>query len=264
MFWRPLNPPLRDWRGKTVWLVGASTGIGRALAAALHAAGARVAVSARGRERLDDFVAAHPGSLALPLDAQDQAALQQALQQLIATWGRVDLCVYCAGHYRAMRATQYDHADALKHLQINYVGALNLLATLLPQLQRQAAAGQGGHLSLVSSVAGYRGLPQSLAYGPTKAALTHLAEVLYLDLAPLGLGISVVHPGFVATPLTAANEFRMPALISPGEAARAMLAGWASGRFEIHFPKRFTRVLKLLRMLGDRFYFRLIRRATGL
>lgn len=259
-----LNPPLRDWRGKTVWLIGASSGIGQALAEALHAAGALVAVSARSRERLEAFVAAHPESLALPLDVQKPAELQGALEQLLARQGRVDLCVYCAGHYRAMRATQFDLGEALAHLQINYIGALNLLDALLPQLQRQAAAGQGGHLSLVSSVAGYRGLPKSLAYGPSKAALTHLAEVLYLDLAPLGLGVSVVHPGFVATPLTAGNEFRMPALISPVQAAQAMLQGWAEGRFEIHFPRRFTLWMKLLRQLGYGLYFRAVRRATGL
>ena len=96
-------------------------------------------------------------------------------------------------------------------------------------------------MSLISSVAGFRGLPKSLAYGPTKAALTNLAENLYLDLEPLGLGVSVVHPGFVQTPLTAQNDFTMPALITPDQAAQAMLDGWASGSFDIHYPKRFTR-----------------------
>jgi NAD(P)-dependent dehydrogenase (short-subunit alcohol dehydrogenase family) len=153
---------------------------------------------------------------------------------------------------------------ALQHQQVNYVGALYLLDALLPQLLAQARAGQGGHLSLVSSVAGYRGLPKSLAYGPTKAALTHLAQTLYLDLHPLGLGVSVVNPGFVATPLTAQNEFRMPALITPDQAAEEMLRGWARGEFEIHFPKRFTRVLKTLGLLPDGPYFAAVRRATGL
>jgi NAD(P)-dependent dehydrogenase (short-subunit alcohol dehydrogenase family) len=259
-----LNPRLQDWRGKTVWLVGASSGIGLALAEALHAAGARVAVSARQAAALQDFVGRHPGSLALPLDVADPAALHGALQTLLSVHGRLDLCVYCAGRYQPMRADDFDLAEAERHLQINYVGALHLLQALLPQLRRQAQAGQGGHLSLVSSVAGFRGLPKSLAYGPAKAALTHLAEVLYLDLAPLGLGVSVVHPGFVATPLTAGNDFRMPALISPAQAATAMLKGWARGRFEIHFPRRFTLWLKLLRLLGYGTYFRVVRRATGL
>lgn len=259
-----LNPQLRDWRGKTVWIVGASSGIGHALAEALHAAGARVVVSARQAALLEQFVQQHPGSLALPLDVQDRPGIQAALDALLARHGQVDLCVYCAGHYRAMRAQQFALDEALRHLQINYVGALNLLDALLPVLLRQAQDGLGGHLSLVSSVAGYRGLPKALAYGPSKAALTHLAEALYLDLAPLGLGVSVVHPGFVATPLTAGNDFRMPALISPMQAAQAMLAGWAQGRFELHFPRRFTLWMKLLRQLGYGLYFRVVRRATGL
>ena len=131
---------------------------------------------------------------------------------------------------------------------------------MLPQLRAQSLSSQGGHLSLVSSVAGFRALPQSLAYGPSKAALTHLGEALYLDLKPLGLGVSVVHPGFVATPLTAQNQFHMPALMQPAQAAQAMLDGWAKGQFELHFPKRFTRVLKALRLLPYRLYFALAKR----
>jgi short-subunit dehydrogenase len=121
-----------------------------------------------------------------------------------------------------------------------------------------------GHISLISSVAGFRGLPKSLAYGPTKAALTNLAETLYLDLEPLGLGVSVVHPGFVQTPLTAQNDFSMPSLITPEQAAAAMLDGWARGAFDIHYPKRFTRWMKLLRLLPYRAYFPAVRRFTGL
>jgi short-subunit dehydrogenase len=113
-------------------------------------------------------------------------------------------------------------------------------------------------------VAGYTGLPNSLAYGPTKAALTHLGEVLYLDLKGKGIGVSVVHPGFVATPLTAQNTFHMPALITPAQAAQAMLQGWQAGEFNIHFPKRFTRVLACLRLLPYRWYFPLVRKFTGL
>ena len=113
-------------------------------------------------------------------------------------------------------------------------------------------------------MAGYRGLPQSLAYGPTKAALINLAENLYLDLQPLGLGVSLINPGFVETPLTAQNDFRMPALITPEEAATQILRGWQRGDFEIHFPKRFTLWLKGLRLLGHGAYFAAVRRSTGL
>ena len=259
-----LNPRLTDWTGRTAWLVGASTGIGRATAARLHALGAKVVVSARSASALQTFTEAHPGSEAIALDATDRDALHAAAASIVERHGRIDLAVYCAGTYAPMRATEFSLQVALQHQQVNYVGALYLLDALLPHLLAQARAGQGGHLSLVSSVAGYRGLPKSLAYGPTKAALTHLAQTLYLDLHPLGLGVSVVNPGFVATPLTAQNEFRMPALISPEEAAEQMLRGWARGEFEIHFPKRFTRVLKALGLLPDGPYFAAVRRATGL
>lgn len=255
-----LNPKLQDWRGRSVWLVGASSGIGRALAAALHARGARVIVSARQAALLDEFVRDHPGASAIALDVLDAAALRRATAQILDTHGGIDLCLYCAGYYRPMRAQQFSLAEALRHLDINYVGALKLLDAVLPQLLRQ---GQG-HISLVSSVAGYRGLPKSLAYGPSKAALSHLAEALYLDLAPQSIGVSVIHPGFVATPLTAQNDFHMSALIGPEQAAAAMLDGWARGQFEIHFPKRFTLVLKLLRHLGHGLYFRAVQRGTGL
>ncbi len=264
-----LNPPLRDWAGKNVWLVGASSGIGQACANLLHAQGATVFVSARKAALLEAWVAAHPGqdeqgrsrAVALPLDVTDRAALQQATQAISAR-GSLDLVVYCAGHYLPVDARAYSLEEMLRHEQVNYVGALYLLEAVLPVLQAQSARGQGGHLSLVSSVAGFRGLPKSLAYGPTKAALINLAEALYLDLGPLGLGVSVVNPGFVETPLTAQNKFKMPALITPEVAAREMLAGWARGEFELHFPKRFTRWLKFMRLLPYRLYFPLVRKAT--
>ena len=253
----PLNPPLLDWQGQTVWIVGASTGIGRATASALHRAGARVTVSARKAEALAAFVAQHPGSQALALDATDPAAVTLAATNLLAQ-GPLDCVVYCAGHYQAMRAEAIDIADVQRHLAVNYLGAVYLLDAVLPSL---LARGRG-HISLVGSVAGYRGLPNSLAYGPTKAALINLAENLYLDVRPRGLGVSIVNPGFVETPLTAGNAFSMPALITPEQAANAMLAGWRSGTFELHFPKRFTLWMQALRLLPDRLFFALVRRVT--
>ncbi len=259
-----LNPRIESWAGKTAWLVGASTGIGRATAHALHAAGARVIVSARSRDALDSFVAEHPRSDAIALDATDRAAMHDAAAHIVNVHGRIDLAMYCAGTYAAMRATAFDLDVALRHVQVNYEGALYMLDAVLPQLLAQGRAGRGGHVSLVSSVAGFRGLPQSLAYGPTKAALINLAETLYLDLEPLGLGVSVINPGFVETPLTAGNEFRMPALITPEQAAREIMRGWQRGEFEIHFPKRFTLWLKAMRHLPYGAYFAAIRRSTGL
>ena len=253
------NPPLTQWTGRVVWLVGASSGIGAATAKALHAQGARVVVSARGLSALNALCALHPGMLAVPLDSTDVAATQSACDQVVTQCGQIDLVVYCAGHYQAMTALSFDLAEAKRHMLINYEGALNVLSAVLPVLRKQ----RSGHISLVSSVAGFRGLPQSLAYGPTKAALTHLAEVLYLDLHPLGLGVSVVHPGFVQTPLSAQNTFAMPALITPEVAATDMLAGWAAGAFELQFPKRFTLWMQLLRILPNRLAFAAVRRMTG-
>lgn len=255
----PYNPRLRQWQGRRVWVVGGSSGIGRATALALAARGAQVAVSARQPAALQALAALQPGLQAWPLDVTDEAAVRATARELQAQ-GPLDLMVYCAGHYRAMRATAPDLPDMQRHLDINYRGALYVLDALLPAMLARGS----GHLSLISSVAGYRGLPQSLAYGPTKAALTNLGENLYLDLHPAGLGVSVVHPGFVRTPLTAHNAFEMPALITPEQAAEAMIAGWADGDFDIHFPKRFTRWMKLLRVLPHRLYFPAVRRFTGL
>ncbi|MFM2051196.1 MAG: hypothetical protein RL682_1687 [Pseudomonadota bacterium] len=254
---KPLNPLLRDWRGKTVWLVGASTGIGEATASALHALGAQVVVSARKAQALDSFVQAHPGSLALALDVTDAQAVQAAAMQLQAR-GPLDCVVYCAGHYRAMRAVAIDVTDMQRHMDVNYIGALQVLRAVLPPMLAHGT----GHISLVGSVAGYRGLPNSLAYGPTKAALINLAETLYLDLHDHGIGVSIINPGFVQTPLTANNQFDMPALLTPAQAAQAIVNGWARGAFEIHFPKRFTLWMKALRLLPNRLFFALVRKAA--
>lgn len=254
-----LNPTMAQWKGRRVWLVGASSGIGRALAVQLHALGAEVWLSARNAAALQAFTEAHPGSHALPLDVTDAAAVQAAFAALTAV-GPLDLMCYCAGHYNAMRAQEFDLADAHRHHQINYAGVLNVLGPVLPAM---LARGQG-HISLISSVAGFAGLPKSLAYGPTKAALINLAETLYLDVHRQGLGVSVINPGFVDTPLTANNDFDMPALMTPEAAAQEIVDGWAAGRFEIHFPRRFTRAIKFLRLLPYRWFFPAVHKITGL
>lgn len=249
------NPQITDWRGQTVWLVGASSGIGLATAQALHRAGAQVVVSARQQDLLQAFVAGHAGARAYPLDVTDAAAVQAVAGQLLAQ-GPLDLVVYCAGHYKAQRAYEFNLPQMLLHQQINYVGALHVLAAVLPAMLERGR----GHLSLIGSVAGYRGLPKSLAYGPTKAALINLAESLYADLHPRGIGVSLVNPGFVQTPLTEQNRFHMPALITPEQAADEMLKGWRRGRFEIHYPRRFTVWMKLLKCLPHALYLPLVTR----
>ena len=253
------NPPFTDWHGKTVWLVGASSGIGRATAHALHAQGAQVFVSARNQQALDVFATAHPGAVVLALDAGDAASVKTAAQAVLAA-GPLDLVLYCAGYYKEMRATEFDLEQMLRHNQVNYVGALYVLSAVLPYFLARKA----GHISLVSSVAGYRGLPQGLAYGPTKAALINLAETLHVDLKDSQIGVSLISPGFVETSLTAQNKFSMPGLIKPEKAAEEILRGWAKGEFEIHFPKRFTFFMKALALLPPLLYFPVIRRFTGL
>jgi NADP-dependent 3-hydroxy acid dehydrogenase YdfG len=259
----PMNQPIQNWQGRRVWLVGASSGIGLACAKAMQAAGAHVIVSARDLGTLSEWAEVCktkglPVAL-MSLDVTDALQVKYVARQ-VAAGGPLDLVLYCAGHYRAQRATAFDLNDMLRHQDVNYNGLLRVLDAVLPIFLQQ---GQG-HISLVSSVAGWRGLPNGLAYGPTKAAMTHLAETLYMDLQDKGIGVSVINPGFVATPLTAQNNFQMPALILPEEAAKAMLAGWAEGLFDIHFPKRFTNWLKLMRLLPYRVYFALVRRFTGL
>ena len=254
-----LNQQISDWQGRRVWLVGASTGIGLACAQALRAAGAHVVVSARNPQGVAEWAAQDTGVQWRALDVCDGPQVLATAKALLAE-GPLDMVVYAAGYYQAQRASAMDLADMLKHDKVNYQGALQVIDAVLPGMLAQGR----GHISLLSSVAGWRGLPNGLAYGPTKAALTHLAETLYIDLQDQGIGVSVVNPGFVATPLTAQNQFTMPALISPEEAAREMLKGWAKGQFDIHFPKRFTLWLKLLRVLPYRIYFPLVRRFTGL
>lgn len=250
-----MNPRIRDWRGKRVWIIGASSGIGEALAKELALRGAHLALSARTASRLN---AMGTDGLVLPCDATNSDSLKQTYQSIRVLWGGVDLVIYLAGDYQPVRAEHFDLRAAERMLEVNYLGAVRLAAVLLPDLLRH-----GGGLALVSSVAGYRGLPKALAYGPGKAALINFAEALYFDLAPRNIGIWLVNPGFVATRLTAQNDFYMPALLTPEEAARAMLAGFASGRFEIHFPRRFTLVMKLLARLPSCLYFPLVRRITG-
>lgn len=256
---KPLNTPITDWQGRSVWLIGASSGIGLATAKALHAAGARVVVSARNAELLQQFVDAHPGAQAVVLDVADTAAIATAARYVKTQQG-LDVVMYCAGYYQAMRAADYSLSEMLRHLDINYTGALRVLDAALPELLPQ----QRGHISFISSVAGFRGLPRSMAYGPTKAALINLAEALYFDVSPHGIGVSLINPGFVETPLVANNDFPMPALITPEKAAAEILSGWRKGQFHIHFPKRFTRMLLLMRLLPYRWYFALVRRGTGM
>lgn len=254
-----MNPPIGDWRGKRVWLLGASSGIGAALAQELLRRGAKVALSARKESLLRQVAGDSPDALVLPCDASNPVSMQLASETLADAWGGIDVAIYLAADYQPMRAWELDLDDASRMIDINLRGAVAFACCVVPVLLKQG----GGQIAFVASVAGYGGLPKSLIYGPTKAALINFAEALFLDLGPRGIGVRVINPGFVATPLTAANDFAMPALMTPEAAAQAMLAGFAGSGFEIDFPKRFTRVMKLVAMLPYRWYFPLVRRITG-
>jgi short-subunit dehydrogenase len=255
----PLNPTIPSWSNQRVWVIGASYGIGAAIARQLLAKGAKVALSARKRELLAE-IAAGTDALIAPLDIVEVASVRGAARQIRETWGGFDLALIVAGTHAEMRALDWDLARARNLLEVNLLGVLNCLDSILPALMHQGSGGVG----IVSSVAGYIGLPKALIYGPSKAALINLAESLYGDLHPRGLGVYLINPGFVDTPLTRKNDFKMPALISADSAAQATLEGIAAGCFEIHFPKRFTRWLKLLRVLPYPLQFWAVRKITGL
>jgi len=255
-----MNPKIKDWRGLRVWVIGASSGIGAETARALLQRGARVALSARNADALHNVAGENAQAIVLPLDITDAASVLRARDELLAQWGGIDLGLVVAGGYQKMRADDFDLATAKQLVELNVNGVLHCLNAMLPTLLAQ---GRGG-IGIVSSVAGLSGLPQALIYGPTKAALINLCESLYLDLHARGIGVTLINPGFVATPLTAKNEFSMPALISAETAAQEILRGIERGEFHIHFPKRFTNWLRLLRLLPYRWYFYLIHKVTGL
>lgn len=250
-----LNPPVRDWRGRRVWVLGASSGIGAEVAALLAARGARVAVSARSTDTLRSRF---PQSLVVPADVTDAASLRAAAGEIAATWEGIDLTLNFAGTYREMRPWAMDLAAVRAIVDLNLTGAFNLLDALQPHLK------PGTGLGLVASVAGYGGLPNSLAYGASKAGLINLAQSLWLDYRARSVAVYLINPGFVETPLTAKNRFPMPFIIPAADAARRTVAGLERGDFEIHYPRRFTRLLKLLNLLPQGLYFRCVRRFTGI
>lgn len=253
---KSLNPKITDWRDQRVWLIGASSGIGAALIEPLRKLDARLILSARSESTLQQL--AEPGEMVLPLDVSDAEQVQTASQRIESEWGGIDLVIYCAGVYTPMRAWNVDVDKAEAMLRVNLIGVYPLLQAILPKMLNR---GSGG-ICLIASVAGYTGLPEALAYGPSKAALINLAENLYSDLSPKGIGVYLVNPGFVQTRLTDQNTFEMPALISSEQAAEQILLGLRKGQFEITFPKRFTYLMKWLSRLPHRLRFYLIHKAV--
>jgi NAD(P)-dependent dehydrogenase (short-subunit alcohol dehydrogenase family) len=248
---------LEESPGRVAWVTGAGTGIGRALARRLASEGWNVAVSARTVQDLDSLAAENPNRMRpFPLDVTDAGAAADAVDRIEAQLGRIDLAVLNAGTYRRDGAAEFDAAAFRAIVDVNLMGTVNCLAPLLPRmLERQA-----GQIAVVSSVAGYVGLPGAAAYGATKSALMNMCEALYPQLAASKVYLSVINPGFVDTPLTQKNDFPMPFLISVEEAVDRIMTGLKARRFEIAFPLRMVLLLKLLALLPAPLFFAVTRR----
>ncbi len=238
-----------------VWITGASSGIGRALALALARQGRLVVGSARSHLDLATLVEAARGLpgriIALPLDVTDPGAMAPALAKIEAEHGPLGQAVLNAGSHIPMGAADF-RADKLRKLiAVNLMGAAHGLEAILPGMLARGA----GRIAVVASVAGYRGLPSAAAYSASKAAAIAMCEALRPECAAKGVTLQLINPGFVATPLTAKNDFAMPMMISAEAAADAILAGLASDRFEIAFPRRFALAMKVLRLLPYPLFF---------
>jgi len=249
---------IEQFSGKRVWVIGASSGIGEACAKALLAKGAKVALSSRRAERLNQIAltAGLDQTLVIPVDVTNDAELQNGHQIILNAWSGIDLLLFVSGVYTPLRADNFDIQIAEKTIDANLLGPMRAVALVIPNMLRA----HSGHIAIVGSVAGYSGLPKALAYGPSKAAIINFCENLYYDLLPTGVSVHMISPGFVATEATAQNDFEMPALISAEEAANEILMGIEKGEFDIHFPKRFSRFLKFLRILPYPIYFWIVRR----
>jgi NAD(P)-dependent dehydrogenase (short-subunit alcohol dehydrogenase family) len=245
---------------KTLWIVGASTGIGRDTALAFARAGVKVAASARRPELLDALVAEGGGNITgFPLDVGNSEEVAQVAAAVRTHLGEIDAMLFAAATWNNDKTSQAKVAAISPVFEVNVFGALRVIEAILPGMKDR----QKGRIVLISSVAGFRGLPRAMAYGASKAALTHIAEGLFFECQPLGITVQVVHPGFVKTPLTDKNDFKMPFLMSAEAAAARLVAGMSHDGFEITFPRRFTYLLKLLRLLPYRLYFALVGRATS-
>ena len=239
---------------KKIWITGASSGIGKALALKFAKENWQVAISAR-RNKLLDQIAENENISSFPLDVTDDSKVQEVVSNILNKFKDIDLCVFCSGAYDPKLEQEINKQQIRKIMDINFFGVLNCIKAVENYFKNK----KGGQISIVSSVAAYRGLPNSSGYGPSKAALTNLTESLYFDFKKYNVRISLISPGFIKTPLTSQNTFNMPFIKSPEFAANKMYNGLTKGgAFEIHFPKELTLFLKFLRILPYRSYLFLI------
>lgn len=240
------------------WITGASSGIGFALAERLAGEGNYVAISARSVDKLEELERANRNVTAVPLDVTKAEMVHNAIDQIEAG-GPIDVAVLNAGAWFLMDAAELDVNKVRQAIDVNLMGVFYALEKLIPLMKKRGE----GHIVIMASVAGFRGLPRSLAYGPTKAALINLAETLKPELEQFGIKVSVINPGFVDTPATKDNPFPMPDLITADEAARHIAKGIEKGKFEIIFPWRFAIAMKLLNILPNGIFFFLMRKIMG-
>ena len=243
--------------GKAAWVVGASSGIGAAVARELASRGARVAISARREERLADV--AGGSMLAVPADVTDAQSMTTAALRVREGLGPIDLVILSAGYWKQMTSTAWDTASFDRHVQVNLVGMSNGISAVLPEMM----ARQSGVIAGIASVAGYRGLAGSEAYGATKAGQINLLEALRIHLARTGVRVTTICPGFVRTDLTAGNRFPMPFLIEADAAGRAICHGLERERTEIIFPLRMAVLMKAARFVPVRMWPALWKRRSG-
>ena len=244
---------MRDWQGKRYWLVGASEGLGRALAHIMSRAGAELIVSARNAERLTDLVAKLPGKAdAVPIDVTDMASVTAAAD----TVGEIDGMVYLAGVYWPQAAQDWNNEQVEMMAEVNYLGAGRVVGAVIgPMVERDS-----GHIVLTGSLSGFRGLPGAIGYCASKAGLMSLAESMYADLRKTGVEVQLVNPGFIRTRLTDKNDFTMPFIMEPEAAAQEMFEHMTTDDFKKSFPLLFSWLFRVSQFMPDWMYYRLFAR----
>lgn len=241
---------MRDWAGKRYWLVGASEGLGLALAQIMSRAGAEVILSARSADRLTEAVATLSGKgRAVPCDVSDRASVQAAADAV----GEVDGVVFLAGVYWPMKAQDWDSAQVAAMCDINFTGCARVMGAVIPDMVQRGS----GHVVICGSLSGFRGLPGAIGYAASKAGVMALAESMYCDLRGSGIDVQVANPGFIKTRLTEKNDFSMPFLMEPEAAAREMFEHMNAVGFKKSFPMVFSWVFRLSQFLPDWAYYRL-------
>ncbi|EFL90879.1 SDR family NAD(P)-dependent oxidoreductase [Ahrensia sp. R2A130] len=241
---------------KHVWITGASSGLGENCARKLAEQGCHVSISARSEDKLNAIADGNSNISVYPCDVTDREKMNAVKDEMEAAHGPVDLVILCAGAWFQSSLTEMKPENFQKTLDVNIMGVVNGLDAVLPDM---IARGEG-HISWVSSVAGYGGLPNSASYGATKAALINMAEGSHGELARKGIALSVINPGFVRTPMTDKNDFPMPFLMEPEDAADKMIAGLKAKKFEIAFPWQLVWILKFLNILPYWLYLRIIQK----